>query len=304
MRLISINGGSTQNTTVSDDKATYTFKFPAGSIKVGEGDKVCLNNLSMYYSWPSITSSQGNNTFSYVWPNDTQSPYTVTIPDGFYTVDELNAFLQYTMIENEHYMKDSNGDYVYFFNLSENSTKYAVQLDVTSIPTSAEATEYGWTISADANFWSLPTSSTYPQLYVPSSSSSTFCNIIGFTGGKYYPDYTTPTTSTTNEAAIEAYTSDFTPQVTPTSSVVLTCSLINNSFNNPSDMLYTFGPNVTYGSQINLDPATKTWVDATPGTFNEVSITFKDQSYNKLAIKDTNLIVQLGVMDKKEYLRV
>ena len=306
--LLTITPGS-RNENVSNNNSTYTFKFPAGSIQMEEGDQVALNNLSMYYSWPSISASFSNNAFSYTFPNSSgvMTTFSVTIPDGFYTVDQLNSFLQYTFIANGHYMTTTSGTYVYFINMSTNSTLYAIQLDMTPIPTSADTTTagsyaYGWTRAGTSPTWGFPTSQQYSQLIVPSAPanqpSQSFGSIIGFSGNTY------PSSSTVPVAGLAyAKTSDLTPQVSPTSSVIVLCSLVSNKYNNPDSAIYSFGMNVTYGSQINIDPSAKTFVDARVAKFNEVSITFVDQDYKPLKIKDTNLLVQLVIMKKNNFIR-
>jgi hypothetical protein len=282
MREIIIN-----NSFVSSDNSTYTYRFPLGSQPTFEkGDKIALDSLSMYYSWPSITSTNGNNTFQYVWPFNSSTTTTVTVPDGFYTIEDLNAYLQYIMIANKHYLVDSSGNYVYYLNFSTNSVRYAVQLDVSPLPTALGTYTY-----PSGATWTLSGTATYPQIVIPSSNS--ISNIIGFNAGTY-PSTTTPATSTYSKI------SDFTPQVTPVSSVVVTCSLLNNSYSIPNNLLYSFAPNTTYGSQITITPPSKTFVDMQGGKVSEFSISFLDQNFNKLKIQDNNVVILLTIATKDE----
>jgi len=284
MREIIIN-----NSFVSSDNSTYTYRFPLGSQPTFEkGDKIALDSLSMYYSWPSITSTNGNNTFQYVWPFNSSTTTTVTVPDGFYTIEDLNAYLQYIMIANKHYLVDSSGNYVYYLNFSTNSVRYAVQLDVSPLPTALGTYTY-----PSGATWTLSGAATYPQIVIPSSES--ISKIIGFNAGTY-PSTTTPATSTTVYSKI----SDFTPQVTPVSSVVVTCSLLNNSYSIPNNLLYSFAPNTTYGSQITITPPSKTFVDMQGGKVSEFSISFLDQNFNKLKIQDNNIVILLTIATKDE----
>lgn len=287
MREIIIN-----NKYVSDDKSTYTYRFPLGSQPTfTKGDKIALDSLSIYYSWPSITSSNANNQFSYTWPTSSgTTTVDITIPDGFYTIDDLNSYLQYKMIANKHYLVDSSGDYVYYIQLSTNSTLYAVQLDVSPLPTSLGT----YTYPSGAS-WTLPAASTYPQFVVPATTTNSISSIIGFAAGSY--------PSSTSGTSTYSYTSDSTPQVTPVSSVVVTCSLLNNSFSIPNNLLYSFSPNVTYGSQINIVPPSKTFIDMAGGKVSEFSITFLDQNFNKLNIKDTNVVIMLTIASEDNVLQ-
>lgn len=288
MKNLIVNG-----TNVSSDLATYTYNFPIGSQPTFQkGDQIALSSLSMYYSWPSITSSIGNNTFSYKWwDGGSQTTVSVTIPDGHYTVDELNAFLQYTFIQNGHYMLSSSGDYVYFMQLSKNSTAYAVQLDVSPIPNSADATTLSYTQPSGVT-WSLPTSTAYPQFVV---GSTDFRYIIGF-NAQTFPTSTTAT----SYSAVTSKTSDFTPQVTPVSTVVVTCSLVHNSASIPDTLMYSFSPDVSYGSLITLQPPYPTFLDVQPGKVSSFSVTFLDQDFDRLKIKDSNVVVMLTIKSAKE----
>lgn len=283
MREIILN-----NTFVSSDNSTYTYKFPLGSQPTFEkGDKIALDSLSMYYSWSNITAANGNNTFQYVWPSD--GTFNVTIPDGFYTIADLNSYLQYVMISNKHYLIDASGNYVYYLNFSTNSVRYAVQLDASPLPAELGTYTYPTGLIA-AGTWTLDNAGGLnPQIIIPSTN---FRNIIGFNAGTY--------PSTTSQSTTYSKISDFTPQVTPVSSVVVTCSLLNNKYSIPNNLLYSFAPNTTYGSQINITPPSKTFVDMQGGKVSEFSITFLDQTFKKLNILDNNIVILLTIASQDE----
>jgi hypothetical protein len=72
----------------------FKYNFPA-SVDLSNYD-IALADLSIYYSWYSISQAQGNNTFSIQFPNGSvNTTYNITIPDGTYSVSDLNNFLQY-----------------------------------------------------------------------------------------------------------------------------------------------------------------------------------------------------------------
>jgi hypothetical protein len=292
MRTLIVN-----NANVSSDNATYTYKFPLGAQpEFKKGDQIALSTLSMYYSWPSITSTIGNNSFTYKWVDGTTN--TVTLPDGYYTVADLNAYLQYTFVNNKHYLTTSTGDYVYFLQLSANTTRYAVQIDYSPVPTAAEVANvslscYGWALPSGAG-WALPGSTTYAQITILSNG---FRNIIG------YNAQSIPTSTTAGGGfadGTKSVISDFTPQVTPVSTVVVTCSLVHNTASIPDTLLYSFSPNVSYGSLVYLQPAYPSFIDIQDGKVSEFSITFLDQSYNRLNIKDNNVVIMLSWRSKGE----
>ncbi len=51
-----------------------------------------------------ISVSEGNNSFTYIWLDGEE--ITVTIPDGDYTISELNEYLRGVMVSNYHYIRD------------------------------------------------------------------------------------------------------------------------------------------------------------------------------------------------------
>ena len=60
---------------------------------------VCVSDISMYYSWPNIKSSYGNNTFKYKRTTDNKE-FEVKIPDGSYEIRDINKYLHYVMKNN------------------------------------------------------------------------------------------------------------------------------------------------------------------------------------------------------------
>ena len=77
---------------------------------------VCVSDISMYYSWPNIKSSYGNNKCKYKRMADNVE-YDITIPDGSYGVKDINNYLHFVM-KNNGDNPDSNG--IYSINLYEN----------------------------------------------------------------------------------------------------------------------------------------------------------------------------------------
>ena len=82
--------------------------------------KIGLSSLSIFYYWNNISAKKNNHKFQYVWNGVT---FTLTIPDGQYEYSSLNKFLQFEFIKNNHYLINSNGDYVYFAEFLLNTTE-------------------------------------------------------------------------------------------------------------------------------------------------------------------------------------
>ena len=276
MKTLIINSNNAVN--------NYTYKYDLPNGVQFTNQQLAVSSINMYYCWPNITSSgtngsYNNNSYTYTWVDGTTK--TVTMPDGFYDVSTLNAYLQSQMVANTHYLINASGDYVYYLEFQENTSRYAVQLNSYPVPT---ALPTGW---SNPGVWSLPVTAKTPQLTVLSTNN--FYKVIGFTAGTY----PTPTQSTTYSKV-----SDITPQITPVSSVILTCSIADNRYSIPDNIIFSFAPNVTYGSQIQVQPSELTWVDIQDGQQQSLTVTFLDQNKNPLPILDTNLVILFSIREK------
>ena len=112
-----------------------------------EGAEIALASCYMYYSWQNINSQPLNNnqfqiyipllevdgTGSGIGPFGDQY-YTITIPDGIYTIADLDNYLQQWSIDNDFYLIDSAGNNVYFFQISANITQYNLQFNTFVFP--------------------------------------------------------------------------------------------------------------------------------------------------------------------------
>ena len=254
----------------------YRFNFPAGSVNFTKA-KVAVASVSIFYSWFNITAELNNNTFSVVWPTNAGNITSViTIPDGYYSVGTLNEYMQQWAITNGRYLVNASGDYVYYIEFIENATYYSVQYVSQPVPTALPA---GYTNPAGMTF---PAVASTPQIIIPSNNLR---NTLGFNAGTY-------------PAAMQATTytklSDFTPQITPIQSLLINTDLVANSYNIPSGILYTFSPSGTvFGGLIVSTPNEYFFVDVSDGNYSQFNIEFLDQNYNKVKIRDSNIIVQL-----------
>ena len=282
MRTVILN---TSNAVVGDN-SKYTYKFPVGSVNF-KNEQVAVASVSMYYSWFNITASNGNNTYSYYFPSGATEtlfgPYTIL--DGFYTISQLNSYIQNQMVSNGHYLIDSNGNNVYYLELTTNSTYYAIQVNLFPVPTSLPS---GY--SSPSNWVGYPSVGNTPR-YVVSNNNIT--KLLGLNSGSYPSSITTSTTS---------QLSTFTPQVTPVQSIIVSCSLVRNIYSNPNNLIYAFAPSgTTFGSLISVQPSGQlSFVDAYDGPYTEISIQFLDQTFSPLKILDTNLVIMLTLKNKNE----
>lgn len=254
----------------------YRYNFPGSATF--KNAHIAVSNVQIYYSWRNVSAANGNNVYQVIVPVGAgTTTLTITMPDGSYSVSDLNAYLQYALIQaGIGYLVDASGNYVYYMNIQENAVRYTVQFNMFSCPT---ALPTGWT---NPGSWSLPTTAYTTQLVIPSTNIR---SLLGFNAGTY------PTPQqTTNYSVI----SSTVPQLSPVSSVVVGCSLCNNKLSNPRTVVYSFSPGgTTYGNLINSSAYQYSWTTVQDGTYNDITITLYDQQFNPLPVLDTNIVIFL-----------
>jgi len=276
--VLIINGN---NLVPSNFDNTYRYDFPQGGLTLRDAS-IAVNEIDMYYSIFNISVAHNNNTFSFVWYGTVTTTYNVTIPDGNYSITDLNDYLQFYCITEGLYLIDGAGDYVYYIQFQENPTTYSVMLNTFPIPTSLPV---GYT--APGNWQGYPITGNTPQLIV---GTNDFGNLIGFNSG-IYPD---PAQTTTYSK-----TSDFTPQVSPVSNIIVTCNLVNNVYSIPNTLFYSFTWEVAFGEQNISKPVELLWIDVQNGTFSSIEISFLDQNLNPIVINDTQINVMLAIKNRE-----
>jgi hypothetical protein len=296
MRTLILNSS---NIVEGTNNSILQYEFAGGNINLKKGQKVALANLQMYYSTFNITQANNNNSFSYRWVDGIV--YPVNIPNGFYDIDALNNFLHFTMVQNGHYMVTATGDNVYFITMGINPTLYAVEVNCFGISV-ALATANGWVLPA-APTWVIPTNFIVPELVV---GTNNFGLVIGFAAGTYpnaviagVPPAQTQTPAYTTD---QQFTSTIVPQVTPLSSFILTCSLINNNYAVPNNLIYSFAPQGTIGEQFTIAPNQYVFIDCLPAQYSRFIVSFIDQNFRPVAIQDPNMIIQLVISDPEDNL--
>jgi len=287
MRTIILNSSNVVPNGFND---TYKFDFPQGAITFKD-DQIAVESISIYYSWFNITSATtssqyNNNAFQFVWYSGVATTYNVVLPDGYYEIADINAFLQYFCVQNDLYLIDGSGNFVYFLELQLNPTYYAVQLNAFPIPTSLPGG-----FSQPVGWPGYPLVATTPQLVV--SATNNFGTVIGFNPGTYPTPVSSATSSTLSQRP---------PQVTPINSLLMTCSLLNNNLSVPNTLIYAFSPiNTRFGGLINIQPQQAAFIDIYDGTYNFIQIQFFDQNLNRIYINDPNVVLLLVIGHKERY---
>lgn len=308
MRTLILNQSNIVPNT-ANSRLEYTF--PAGNVSIQKGQKLALASLQMFYSTFNITAINNNNVFSYVWVDGTE--HSVVIPNGYYTIQTLNEFLQFTMINNTHYLIDNDtNNNVYFLTLGTNASTYKVeltcfQMNATLFVIGAGAGQYSYPAGAS---WVVPTASILPMFRIPATS---FRDVIGFSNAGYYPQGATgnyaeatiagvPPAQTQSPAYSSnlVFSSDVVPQVSPLSSYLVRCNLINNNYAVPNDLLYSFSPQATFGDQFTIAPNQLIFINIQEGQYNKFAVEFADQNNKPVAIEDPNFVVLLIISEADE----
>ena len=68
--------------------------------------------------------------------------------------------------------------------------------------------------------------------------------------------------------------------------VLVHCNLVNNSYQQPSRVLFIFVPNKQYGQLISISPNSLIFLKMMNTEFSEIEIWFTDQNNNSLEIED------------------
>ena len=142
--------------------------FKGSDSQTYKNEEIALNKLTIYYSWRNILSEYNNNKLSYIYNGVT---YDITIPDCFFTINDINNYLQLKMKQNGHFTLDSEGSEVYYIDISENLSYYSCTINLTKL--------------------TLPISGSNPNAMVLSGNTmqlvlpASFNELLGFNAGTY-----------------------------------------------------------------------------------------------------------------------
>ena len=293
MRTIVLNRS---NLVQDGDNNKMIYQFP-GSVEFKDSF-VALSQVSMYYSWFNISSRYNNNIIQYVWTDaTTTTTFDVVIPDGLYEVSRLNELLQFSMIQNGHYLINSANENVYYLELIVNPSRYAVQINTFLVPTSLPtgfSEPASWVGYAPATF--------NPQIILPAKVNEILGYDVNFTsnantGNAYVPPANDAYVSKLANGTI-SYISTSAPDIQPNSSILVSLSGIDNKYANPTSVIYSIVPSVAIGALINEKPYA--WNRLLPGTYNQLRLTILGTNLQPIKINDPAMTILLVIKDKGE----
>ncbi len=264
------------------NNTTLIYRFP-NSVDL-TGCQVAVSSIQLYYSWDNININFENNTFSYNWiVAGVPTTFTLTIPNGLYEVKDINNFLQFSFIQNGHYLVDAGGLNVYYAEFIVNPTRYAIQINTFPVPT---ALPLGWSNPAGLVF---PAVTFNPIITLPAK----FNDILGYTAGF-------ATAQNLGVGTNLSYLSSKAPQVQPNSNLLVSLSGIDNKYANPSSVIYSVSPSVALGELIVDRPANFNWNRLLAGTYNQLRLQFIGNTYENLNIRDPNITIILVIQDQDD----
>ncbi len=263
------------NNVIGNNNTDFRYSFIQGSLHIPEGSEICVSQIVVPYSFFNLNAGLYNNTsIRFTFSGTT---YNYTFPNGFYLTSDINNALELYMISQGLYLYDTTRNQnVYYIQIISNPTYYANTIYTFPVPAS------------------LPTNFTNPSGLFPFSSStytpqllfnSNLSTILGFTKNVYYP--------TSLQSTGYSINSTTTPNATPVNSVIVRCSLVNNSCTTPTDVLDSFYPNSSFGSNINYVPNYEKWIEANTGVYSSFTVSFVDQNFQTIQSQDANVLVNL-----------
>ena len=330
-----------QNSLVKDgNNNSFFYSFP-NSVSFPHHE-IAIQSISMFYSWANININLSNNQLVFYFPtNDagavstgaaSLATITITIPTGQYEISDLNALIQYYMVQNGMYLTNSANQNVYYLEMFVNATRYSVQFNTFPFPNSSQftwnATTGQWTGNTGTPYagWTTPignaasgvlpfsgfpsATTTYnPAILIPAS----FNDIVGFPANTTtvgapttYPNgqvLTAPITlvSQLDTAGVNrSYLSSTSPQVQPNSSIYFSISNIENKYAIPNSIIFSLNPAVAFGEQIIERPPQFAWNRLLNGTYNNIRLTILGLNYQPLQILDPNMTIVLVIRDTKD----
>jgi hypothetical protein len=274
------------------NQITVQFPFPQSFSRC----EAALTDLYLFYSWFNISAEFGNNTFSYSVPTGTSTyaTFQVTIPDGFYSIDQLSDYFQTVQIQQGNYVTstaDPTDTPITFLSWASNSVYYRTTFSINPFPASSDATfTYPANYAGGLGPTAAPTSARDPVLIIPPSNSPagsntpggySFSKTLGITPGTY------PPLGTTTPYFIDG---QYPPVIESTNNVNVALNLINNGAlsQNPT-VIYKFSPQVSFGEQIALQVFFPVFLPVVDGFYQYATITFLDENYIPLNIQDPHI---------------
>lgn len=295
-----LNSTNNTNTTLNTQ---FKYSFLSGNFHAKDME-MCVSSVALPYAFFNVSTYYSNQNFSINFPTGAGTyNLSVTLQSGFYTVSDIQNYIQNQCLLNGLYLVNkTTSQNVFFFNISVNTAFYTTQIVCSQVPSQATySTLYNLPPASASNIWStsgqqLPASLTtqVPQLILPASGGIN--TLIGWPAGTFPSSPTQASTYTQTGSAAQT-AAGISPTIAPIgstiNSIVMRCSILKNDVTVPSDVLDGFPINVTFGSNITYSPPFEKWIKINDGTYSNFILSFVDQNLNTIYSVDPNIAVTL-----------
>jgi len=269
---------------------TFAYNFPS-AVMFGKGDEVAVAGLAVFNSTFNITAARGNNqvtlsfpqwasfynpsTVNFTW-SMVNTTFTVTFPDGYYTIPQINSFLQQQMLA-QGVTGGNAASPVYYINITQVTSSLTVQIQISDIPPPGASS-------------GAPQTKTTPTM----TFNAAFGTLLGFPASSLSAN--SVLASTSNVTSYFYYNS-LPVQINPINSYTLTCNLLNGIHQNPPNILYTVPLSAPLGNFIVVSPSQFLFNAIAPNVYSQIIIRIFDQNFNPITLLDTEMVLMLVIRE-------
>lgn len=263
---------------------TYRYNLPQ-TAHFYDGDLIALASIDIYNSFFNISSSYNNNQYKIKWIDNTV--YTLNLPDGYYSISDLNYNLvNFCILNNLYLINNSSGQPVLYYTFEANSIQYATTLTCYAVPTSAQAATLNYSKPSGAT-WAFPTSATTPQVYFMDNA---FNELLGFNKSTYYPSTQQSTNYEVNSPNV--------PEISVVNSLLVTCNACSSQYAIPNNVLTSIPINTAYGNMISISTNPPLYSQSPISSYNFIELNFYDQNFRPVKINDKEATIVLSLLKK------
>jgi len=298
---------------------TYRYDFPQGrTLQLDSNAQIALTSISMFNSTFNIKESWNNNKLiifssqfnltaltsaGFINGQTYTDPLTnlvisqryvqITIPDGYFDIASIELYLQQQFQLMGFYFQSSDGQSnMYFMECLTNPQRYKAQINLFTIPTSLPS---GFVMPSNSCF-TLPTTKTSPRLYFPSVSLNSKYGNLGRIFG-FNQDTILPLSNNVNLDSDNL--SQKCPTVSPITTYIVCCNLVDNSLTNPSDVLMQLNLGSSkFGGAVPFTDFPQ-YISCNPQQASSITITLFDEYFEALQHQDPQFSLILSVKTEK-----
>jgi hypothetical protein len=265
----------------------YIYNFNR-DVEFKDNMKVGLQSIKIYNSSYNISQEIMNNKITLKWFD---TIHTITIPDGYYEVKDLNFAIQKQLILLGYYYFDSVANY-YAFEFVVNPTEYSVNINYYPLPLEADAASF----TKGSETWNFP--ETAPDGNITQITLNPILSkMLGFSAQTVFPPERGDNFNNLNDSQ---YASDKAPNIQYISSCVIACNLVDSIYSvQNSNIMASIGIDVEFGLPLKYNPPEIVYNDIKPSRYREIIIEFLDQNMQPLKFIDKNIILIVSILEEK-----